>query len=98
CLRSVGIPAKYISGYIETIPPPGKKKLQGSDASHAWISAYIPGMGWCEFDPTNNIIPQQQHITTAYGRDFADVSPLRGIVYGSGEQKLKVEVDVIPIY
>lgn len=97
CLRSVGIPAKYVSGYIETIPPKGKPKLEGSDASHAWISVYIPDMGWCEFDPTNNMIPQQRHIVTAYGRDFADVSPLKGIIFSSGEHKVKVEVDVIPV-
>lgn len=95
-LRSVGIPAKYVSGYIETLPPKGKPKLEGSDASHAWISVYIPDMGWCEFDPTNNMIPQQRHIITAYGRDFADVSPLKGIIFSSGEHKVKVEVDVIP--
>jgi transglutaminase-like putative cysteine protease len=96
-LRSVGIPARYVSGYIETLPPVGKPKLEGSDASHAWISVYIPEMGWCEFDPTNNMIPQQRHITTAYGRDFADVSPLRGIIFSSGDHKVKVEVDVTPI-
>jgi transglutaminase-like putative cysteine protease len=97
-LRSVGIPARYVSGYIETLPPKGKIKLEGSDASHAWISVYIPEMGWCEFDPTNNIIPQQRHIVTAYGRDFADVSPLKGIIFSSGEHKVKVEVDVIPLH
>lgn len=96
-LRSMGIPAKYVSGYIETLPPKGKVKLEGSDASHAWISVYIPEMGWCEFDPTNNMIPQQRHIVTAYGRDFADVSPLKGIIFSSGEHKVKVEVDVIPL-
>ena len=96
-LRSVGIPAKYVSGYIETLPPKGKPKLEGSDASHAWISVYIPEMGWCEFDPTNNMIPQQRHIVTAYGRDFADVSPMKGIIFSSGEHKVKVEVDVIPL-
>jgi transglutaminase-like putative cysteine protease len=96
-LRSVGIPARYVSGYIETLPPEGKVKLEGSDASHAWISVYIPEMGWCEFDPTNNMIPQQRHIVTAYGRDFADVSPLKGIIFSSGDHKVKVEVDVIPL-
>jgi transglutaminase-like putative cysteine protease len=96
-LRSLGIPARYVSGYIETLPPIGKPKLEGSDASHAWISVYIPEMGWCEFDPTNNMIPQQRHIVTAYGRDFADVSPLRGIIFSSGDHKVKVEVDVTPI-
>ena len=97
CLRSVGIPAKYVSGYIETLPPKGKVKLEGSDASHAWISVYIPEMGWCEFDPTNNMIPQQRHIVTAYGRDFSDVSPMKGIIFSSGDHKVKVEVDVIPL-
>ncbi|TDD97823.1 transglutaminase family protein [Flavobacterium cellulosilyticum] len=96
-LRSVGIPARYVSGYIETLPPKGKVKLEGSDASHAWISVYIPEMGWCEFDPTNNMIPQQRHIITAYGRDFADVSPMKGIIFSSGDHKVKVEVDVIPL-
>jgi transglutaminase-like putative cysteine protease len=96
-LRSVGIPAKYVSGYIETLPPKGKPKLEGSDASHAWISVYIPEMGWCEFDPTNNMIPQQRHIVTAYGRDFADISPLKGIIFSSGDHKVKVEVDVVPL-
>jgi transglutaminase-like putative cysteine protease len=96
-LRSVGIPARYVSGYIETLPPIGKPKLEGSDASHAWISVYIPEMGWREFDPTNNMIPQQRHIVTAYGRDFADVSPMKGIIFSSGDHKVKVEVDVIPV-
>lgn len=97
CIRSVGLPARYVSGYIETLPPKGTVKLEGSDASHAWISVYVPEMGWCEFDPTNNMIPQQRHIVTAYGRDFADVSPLKGIIFGSGSHKVKVAVDVIPV-
>ena len=97
CLRSVGLAARYVSGYIETIPPKGKPKLQGTDASHAWISVYIPDMGWCEFDPTNNMIPQEKHIITAYGRDYADVSPLKGIIFSTGEHKVKVEVDVISV-
>jgi transglutaminase-like putative cysteine protease len=97
CLRSLGFAARYVSGYLETLPPKGKPKLQGSDASHAWISVYIPDMGWCEFDPTNNLIPQQRHIVTAYGRDYADVAPLKGIVFSFGSHKVKVEVDVIPI-
>lgn len=94
CLRSIGLAAKYVSGYIETIPPPGKKKLKGSDASHAWISIYLPESGWIEFDPTNNMLVDQQHIRVATGRDFKDVVPLKGIVYSSGGHKLKVEVDV----
>ncbi|MEL1242390.1 transglutaminase family protein [Flavobacterium flavipallidum] len=98
CIRSMGIPARYVSGYIETLAPKGKPKLEGSDASHAWIAVYIPEMGWCEFDPTNNMVPDQRHIVTAYGRDFADVSPLKGIIFSSGEHKVKVAVDVIPVF
>ncbi len=97
CMRSMGLPARYVSGYLETLPAPGKAKLQGSDASHAWISAYIPGIGWCEFDPTNNLIPGERHIRTAYGRDYNDVVPLRGVMFTNGAHKLKVEVDVLRI-
>lgn len=97
CIRSMGFPARYVSGYLETLPPVGKPKLQGSDASHAWISVYIPQAGWCEFDPTNDIIPQERHIITAYGRDYADVVPLKGIIFSAGGHKLKVEVDVLPV-
>jgi transglutaminase-like putative cysteine protease len=96
-LRSLGFAARYVSGYLETLPPKGKPKLQGSDASHAWISIYVPDMGWCEFDPTNNMIPGERHIVTAYGRDYADVAPIKGIVFSSGSHKVKVEVDVIPV-
>lgn len=95
-LRSMGIPARYVSGYLETLPPPGKKKLQGSDASHAWVSVYIPPFGWCEFDPTNDMIPQERHIVTAYGRDYSDIAPLKGIIFSSGRHTLSVAVDVIP--
>jgi transglutaminase-like putative cysteine protease len=98
CIRSMGFAARYVSGYLETRPPAGKAKLQGSDASHAWISVYIPEVGWCDFDPTNNLIPQERHIVTAYGRDYADVVPLKGIIFSAGGHKLKVEVDVIPIF
>lgn len=96
-LRSLGFAARYVSGYLETLPPRGKPKLQGSDASHAWISVYVPDMGWCEFDPTNNLVPKERHIVTAYGRDYADVAPMKGIVFSSGSHKVKVEVDVIPM-
>ena len=95
-LRSMGFPARYVSGYLETLPPPGKKKLQGSDASHAWVSVYIPPLGWCEFDPTNDMIPQERHIVTAYGRDYSDIAPLKGIIFSSGRHTLSVAVDVIP--
>lgn len=93
-LREAGIPARYVSGYLETLPPPGEKKLQGSDASHAWFSVYSPGDGWFDFDPTNNKRPDQQYVTTAWGRDYADVAPLKGIVYGGGSQSVSVSVDV----
>jgi len=97
CVRSLGFAARYVSGYLETLPPKGQVKLQGSDASHAWVSVYVPGMGWCEFDPTNNLVPGERHIVTAYGRDYSDISPLKGVIFSSGEHKVKVEVDVIPI-
>ena len=96
-LRSLGFAARYVSGYLETLPPPGQQKLQGSDASHAWISAYVPGLGWCDFDPTNDTVPRGRHLTTAWGRDYGDVPPLKGILSGSGRQRLRVEVDVLPI-
>lgn len=94
CLRSIGLAARYMSGYIETYPPPGKPKLIGSDASHAWIAMYIPDIGWVEFDSTNNLLVADNHVRVSYGRDFADVVPLKGIVYSRGEQKMVVKVDV----
>lgn len=93
-LRSLGIPVRYVSGYIETIPPPGQEKLQGADATHAWIEAFSPETGWVGFDPTNNKVPGHQHIKLAHGRDYFDVQPLRGMFIGSGKQKLAVEVDM----
>lgn len=97
CLRALGFPARYISGYLETIAPPGKEKLVGADASHAWYAVYFPGYGWLDFDPTNNVIPTNQHITVAWGRDFGDVSPLKGVTLGGGSQIVSVAVDVIPL-
>ncbi len=94
CLRSIGLSARYMSGYIETLPPPGKPKLVGADASHAWIALYIPGLDWVEFDATNNLLVSDKHLRVAVGRDFADVTPLKGIVYSSGSQKMRVSVDV----
>ncbi|MFX0556618.1 transglutaminase family protein [Maribacter sp. CXY002] len=98
CIRSVGLPARYVSGYIETLPPPGKAKLVGADASHAWFSIFIPGFGWVDFDPTNNQIPKDQHIVVGWGRDYYDVPPLKGVVYGSGKSKLKVSVDIAQVH
>ncbi len=93
-LRSLGLPARYVSGYIETLPPEGEEKLFGVDASHAWFSVFIPGFGWFDFDPTNNIIPYDQHIVLGYGRDYADIAPMQGVVLGSGLSNINVTVDV----
>ncbi len=96
-LRSLGLPARYVSGYLETQPPPGKARLVGTDASHAWVSVWCPGHGWIDADPTNNLLPGDRHITLAWGRDFSDVSPLRGVVVGGGGHSLGVSVDVAPL-
>lgn len=94
-LRSVGLPARYVSGYIETVPPPGEPKLIGVDASHAWCSVWAGELGWLDFDPTNDQMPPQRHVTVGWGRDYDDVAPVRGVVIGpSGEQSLVVAVDV----
>lgn len=93
-LRSIGLPTKYMSGYIETLPPVGQEKLFGADASHAWFAVYIPSVGWAEFDPTNNMIPRDQHIVLGSGRDYYDISPLKGVVRSSGGSHLSVMVDV----
>lgn len=98
CLRSLGLPARYVSGYLETAPPPGKPRLIGADASHAWISVFCgDAAGWVDTDPTNNILPGERHIIVAWGRDFSDVSPLRGVTLGAGGQRLEVAVDVMPV-
>lgn len=96
CIRSVGLPARYVSGYIETLPPEGMVKLIGTDASHAWFSVYIPNFGWVDFDPTNNQIPKNQHIVVAHGRDYLDVPPLKGVTYSSGKNEMEVSVDIRP--
>jgi transglutaminase-like putative cysteine protease len=97
CLRSLGLPARYVSGYLRTLPPPGQKRMQGADASHAWFSVFCPNNGWVDFDPTNNLMPADGHITVAVGRDFSDVSPLIGILTGGGEHSVSVAVDVVPL-
>jgi transglutaminase-like putative cysteine protease len=94
CLRSVGLAARYVSGYLETVPPPGQPRLVGSDASHAWVAVFFPGLGWLDLDPTNGLLPNQSHITVAYGRDFSDVSPVKGVVLGGGRHHVNVGVDV----
>jgi transglutaminase-like putative cysteine protease len=95
CLRCFGIAARYVSGYVETQPMPGKQRLVGADASHAWFAVHVPGTGWLEFDPTNNTVPFDQHITLAWGRDYTDVTPLKGIAFGGGQNTLSVSVDVL---
>ncbi|MGB0126828.1 MAG: transglutaminase family protein [Rhodocyclaceae bacterium] len=97
CLRAHGIAARYISGYLLTLPPPGKPRLVGADASHAWVSVFVPGLGWIDFDPTNDQLPDTQHVTVAWGRDFSDVSPLRGVILGGGEHEVDVQVTVEPL-
>lgn len=94
CLRSLGLSARYVSGYLRTRPPEGKERLVGADASHAWFSIFCPRNGWTDFDPTNNSRVAQEHITVAYGRDFSDVSPVAGILTGGGNHEVKVSVDV----
>ena len=95
CLRAFRIAARYVSGYVETLQQPSVPRLVGADASHAWFSVYIPGSGWLDFDPTNNTLPYDQHITLAWGRDYADVTPLKGIALGGGQHTLSVSVDVM---
>jgi transglutaminase-like putative cysteine protease len=95
-LRGLGLPAAYVSGYLRTIPPPGKPRLQGADATHAWVSLWCGAeIGWVGFDPTNDILVENDHIVLAMGRDFSDVSPVDGIIVGSRKQKLAVAVDVL---
>ncbi len=98
CLRLLGLPARYVSGYLETEPPPGQPRLVGADASHAWCAVWTPLAGWVDFDPTNGHLPVSRHVTVAWGRDYADVAPVRGVVIGpTAEQELDVSVDVAPL-
>jgi len=94
CLRSLGLAARYVSGYLRTYPPKGQPRLVGADASHAWVSAYCPGSGWLDLDPTNNLVPSNGHVTLAWGRDYGDVSPLHGLILGGGAHALTVAVDM----
>lgn len=96
CLRSMGIPSRYVSGYLLTRPPPGRKRLVGADASHAWVSVYCPDHGWVDADPTNNLFPSLEHVTLGWGRDYDDVIPLRGVLLGGGDHELAIEVTVAP--
>jgi transglutaminase-like putative cysteine protease len=96
-VRAMGLAARYVSGYLLTHPPPGQERLVGSDASHAWFSVWIPSLGWVDFDPTNDVLPSSQHITVAWGRDFADVTPVHGIITGGSAHEVEVGVDVTPL-
>ena len=105
CLRTMGLPARYVSGYLLTEPPPGRPRLVGADASHAWVSVYVPPAqefadswsGWCDFDPTNNRGPGEDYVTLAMGRDYSDVSPIRGVIHGGANHTLDVGVTVVPL-
>jgi transglutaminase-like putative cysteine protease len=98
CLRSIGLPARYVSGYMETDPPPDRPKLKGADASHAWISVLAPQAGWLDIDPTNNRHANNRYVVTAYGRDYSDVPPMSGVIYTTGKtESLDVSVDVVAV-
>jgi transglutaminase-like putative cysteine protease len=98
CLRSVGLPARYVSGYLETDPPPGRPKLDGADVSHAWFSVYVPQSGWVGVDPTNDQLVSDRYVTTAYGRDYSDVAPLNGVIFTEGRaERPRVLVDVVAL-
>jgi transglutaminase-like putative cysteine protease len=97
CLRSINLAARYVSGYLRTFQRPGQPRLVGADASHAWVSAYCPGNGWLDVDPTNNVVPSDGHVTLAWGRDYGDVSPLHGLALGGGAHTLRVAVDMEPL-
>jgi len=97
CLRSLGLAARYISGYLLTEPPSGQARLIGADASHAWLSVFCPVLGWVDVDPTNNLLPSDKHVLLAWGRDYDDVSPIKGVILGGGPHTMSVGVDVVPI-
>lgn len=97
CLRTLGLPARYVSGYLATMPPPGKQRLVGADVSHAWVAVFFPEAGWIDFDPTNDVVPTTQHVTLGWGRDYADVCPIKGVFVGGGRHHMSVSVDVEPI-
>lgn len=97
CLRALGLPARYVSGYLRTHPPEGEERRIGADASHAWLSVWVPEWGWVDLDPTNDMLPRDEHITIAWGRDYGDVSPINGMMLGGGEQSIEVAVDVRPL-
>lgn len=96
CVRSIGLAARYVSGYLLTRPPPGKEKMLGADASHAWFAVWCPRQGWIDLDPTNDLQPGEEHITVGWGRDYGDVAPINGVVVGGADHSVEVGVDVLP--
>jgi len=97
CLRSLNLPARYVSGYLRTVPPPGQQRLVGADVSHAWVSLYCGPESWFDFDPTNNLVPETDHVSIGWGRDYADVCPIQGVFTGGGSTLMRVSVDVAPM-
>ncbi len=97
CFRSLGLAARYVSGYLSTLPPAGKTRMIGVDATHAWVSLFCGDFGWVDLDPTNDQIPEDRHVLLAWGRDYDDVSPLKGVILGGGQHTVKVAVDVAPL-
>jgi transglutaminase-like putative cysteine protease len=97
CVRSLGLAARYVSGYLETRSAAGRDRLVGADASHAWLSVFAPGLGWVDFDPTNNVLPSDRHLTVAWGRDYDDVSPVKGVILGGGTHSMTIAVDVLAL-
>ncbi len=97
CLRSLGLAARYVSGYLLTQPPPDRPRLLGADASHAWFSVWAPPFGWVDLDPTNNLLPGESHVTVGWGRDYSDVAPINGVVTGGADHAVEVSVDVLPV-
>jgi transglutaminase-like putative cysteine protease len=98
CLRALGLAARYVSGYLRTYPPPGQPRLVGADSSHAWVSVFCGGLGWIDVDPTNNLLPGDEHVTIAWGRDYSDVCPVSGMYLGGGRHSMYVSVDVEPMH
>jgi transglutaminase-like putative cysteine protease len=97
CLRSLGLAARYVSGYLNTAPPREQSRLVGADASHAWVSVFFPEFGWIDFDPTNGLLPSQDHVAVGWARDYGDISPVRGVIVGGSRHWLNVSVDVEPV-
>ncbi|MBL0929088.1 MAG: transglutaminase family protein [Alphaproteobacteria bacterium] len=96
CLRAMGLAARYVSGYVRTYPPPGQKRRIGADASHAWVSVWVPGADWVDVDPTNDLVVKDEHVVVGWGRDYSDISPIRGVILGGGAHELDVSVDLAP--